>query len=259
MNALETLLSRTPVVILAGGLGTRLRSVLPDQPKGLAPIGAKPFLQVQIELLRDQGARDFVLCVGHLGAHIQDQFGDGAAWGVRIQYSVEGGRLLGTAGALKLAERFFRPRALVLNGDTYLAVDYERLVQRHREAREEAGVLATLSLARSPDAGRYGTVLLDAAGQHLIGFKEKEAAPDATEQWLNAGAYVIEHDLLNAVRPNVVASLERDVLPAVLAAGHRVAALKCEEPFYDIGTPADLAKFIDHFMDVKDGRRKRAG
>jgi D-glycero-alpha-D-manno-heptose 1-phosphate guanylyltransferase len=259
MNASEALLSRTPVMILAGGLGTRLRSVLPDQPKGLAPIGAKPFLQVQIELLRDQGARDFVLCVGHLAAQIREQFGDGAAWGVRIRYSVEGGRLLGTAGALKQAERFFRPRALVLNGDTYLAVDYERLLQRHRQAWEEGGVLATLGLARAADAGRYGTVVLDAVGRYLTGFKEKDAAPDAAECWMNAGAYVIERRLLDAVRPDGAASLERDVLPGVLAAGHRVAAWKCEEPFYDIGTPEDLAKFIDHFKDVNKGERKRAG
>src|SRR5438477_10610039 len=118
------MLSQVPVVILAGGLGTRLRPVLSDRPKGLAPVGERPFLEIQIELLRAQGARRFVLCVGHLAGQIEAYFGNGGRCGVRIDYSIEGEQLLGTGGALKLAERFFQPRALVLNGDTYLAVDY---------------------------------------------------------------------------------------------------------------------------------------
>jgi NDP-sugar pyrophosphorylase family protein len=259
MSTADTLLSRTPVVILAGGLGTRLRPILADLPKGLAPIGDEPFLQVQIDLLRDQGACDFVLCVGHLAAHIQGRLGDGVRWGVRIRYSADGERLQGTGGALKRAERYFAPRALVLNGDTYLAMAYERLLERHQEARERAGVLATLSLARAPDARRYGTVLLDAEREFVTGFKEKDAATGGADRWLNAGAYVIERDLLDTIEPDVPASLERDVLPRVLAAGRKVAALKCAEPFHDIGTPGDLARFIDHYKDVRNGRRKRAG
>src|SRR5260370_34350177 len=164
MSTPDTLLGRTPVVILAGGLGTRLRPALTDLPKGLAPIGDEPFLEVQIELLRDQGARDFVLCVGHLAGHIQGRLGDGGKLGVSIRYSLDGERLLGTGGALKRAERCFAPRAVVLNGDTYLAVAYERLLEHHLRARERAGVLATLSLAQAPDPRRYGTVVLDASG-----------------------------------------------------------------------------------------------
>jgi NDP-sugar pyrophosphorylase family protein len=259
MGTPDTLLGRTPVVILAGGLGTRLRPVLPDLPKALAPIGDEPFLQVQIELLRDQGAREFVLCVGHLAGRIRDRLGDGAPWGVRMRYSADGERLLGTGGALKRAERYFAPRALVLNGDTYLAVAYERLLEHHLWARGCTGAVATLSLARAPDAGRCGTVLLDAGGDYLSGFREKEAAIDGAERWLNAGAYVIERDLLDLIEPDVQASLERDVLPRVLAEGQQVAALKCAEPFYDIGTPADLARFVDHYKDVRNGRRQCAG
>src|SRR5262249_13787502 len=119
------MLGETPVVILCGGLGTRLRPVLSHPPKGLAPLGDPPFLQIQTELLRAQGARRFVLCVGHGAGQIRDTFGDGGRWGVYIDYSVERGHLLGTGGALKHAERFFQPRALVLNGDTYLATDYD--------------------------------------------------------------------------------------------------------------------------------------
>jgi NDP-sugar pyrophosphorylase family protein len=258
MNTADTLLGRTPVVILAGGLGTRLRPVLTDLPKGLAPVGDEPFLQVQIEMLRGQGAREFVLCVGHLAGHIRDHLGDGTKWAVRIRYSADGERRLGTGGALKRAERYFTPRAVALNGDTYLAVSFERLLEHHLRARGDAGAMATLSLARAPDAGRYGTVLLDAGGQYVTGFREKEAATDGARRWLNAGAYVIERDLLDLMEPDAPASLECDVLPRVLAAGHRIAAFRCAGPFYDIGTPADLARFTDHYKDVRNGRSQPA-
>ena len=252
------MLSQTPVLILAGGLGTRLRPVLPGLPKGLAPVGDRPFLQIQIELLREQGARHFVLCVGHLAGQIREAFGDGAALGVRIDYSVEGERLLGTGGALRLADRFFRPRALVLNGDTYLAADYERLVGAHREENTRSGALATLTVSRADDGSRFGTVLLDATGRYVAGFREKEAAPAGGAGWLNAGAYVVERAFLDHVAPDAPASLERDVFPGVLRSGGRVAAATCAEPFYDIGTPRDLQLFVAHYRQLRAGRGSRA-
>src|SRR5438067_1235307 len=103
-------LASLPAIILAGGLGTRLRPVLRDRPKGLAPIGPRSFLETQIRLLRRHGVRQFVLCVGHRAELIQAALEDGRQLGVRIDYSVEQGRLLGTAGALKQAERWFTPR-----------------------------------------------------------------------------------------------------------------------------------------------------
>src|SRR5437762_4711031 len=155
------MLAQIPVLILAGGLGTRLRPTLPDRPKGLAPIGEHSFLEVQLQLLRRQGARRFVLCVGHRAGQVQAELGDGRALGVQIEYSVEEeGCLLGTAGALKQAERYFAPHALVLNGDTYFNIDYTQLLQRHLEERQQQDALATLALTRLSERDRYGSVLL---------------------------------------------------------------------------------------------------
>lgn len=252
------MLGETPVVILAGGLGTRLRPVLSDRPKGLAPVAGRPFLQIQIELLRDCGARLFVLCVGHLADHIRSALGDGRGLGVRIEYSVEGERLLGTAGALKLAERFFRPRALVLNGDTYLATDFNRLVSRHAEEHARSGALATVALAQLEDSARFGTVLLDPTGRYLIGFREKDTAATGTG-WLNAGAYVVERALLDGVPPGMPTSLEREVFPEILRTGGRLAAAPSEEPFYDIGTPEDWVRFAARYDSLERARPRRAG
>lgn len=246
MHEAEPNLETTSVLILCGGLGTRLQPVLAGVPKGLAPVGDRPFLEIQLELLREQGARHFVLCVGHLAEQIQQTFGDGRRWGVRIDYSLEGEQLLGTGGALKLAERFFQPRALVLNGDTYLAINYELLLKHHLKERQRSAARATLTLARADDATRFGTVLLDESGRFLTGFREKDASVSGAG-WLNAGAYVIERALLAGMRPNDPASLERDVFPGALRAGGKIAALTCSEPFYDIGTPGDWQRFVAMF------------
>src|SRR5215217_7466801 len=105
-------------LILAGGLGTRLRPLFSDRPKPMAQVLGKPFLEYQIEQLRAQEFKDLVLCVGYLARHVQDYFGDGRGWGVRIDYAVET-ELLGTAGAIKNAQTFIAEDAfLVLNGDS---------------------------------------------------------------------------------------------------------------------------------------------
>lgn len=230
-----------PVIVLCGGLGTRLRAAVGDRPKALAPVGGgQPFLEVQLELLRARGARHFVLCVGHMADQIEAAFGDGSSMGVRIDYVRDGEKLLGTAGALKRAERFFAPAALVVNGDTYIDVNLQRLASEHVSARER-GAVATLTLARVPDAGRFGTVAF--AGARVTHFCEKEAGA-ARDGWVNAGVYVIERELLERVPFGEVVSLERDVFPAALHDGLLLAAFPQDAGFHDIGTPDALREFV---------------
>ena len=200
-----------------------------------APVGERSFLAVQLELLRARGARHFVLCVGHMAGQIETAFGDGSALGVRIDYSRDGATLLGTAGALKRAERFFAPTALVVNGDTYIDIDLARLARVHTSAR---GAVATLTLARVPDASRYGTVQVE--GDRVTGFREKA---NSAEGWVNAGVYAIDRGLLARVPAGEVVSLERDVFPAALRDGLTLAAFQQDESFTDIGTPDDFRAF----------------
>jgi len=250
----SNLLSTTPVVILAGGLGTRLRAVLADLPKGLAPIGSQPFLEIQLELLRAQGARRFVFCVGHLAEKIQEYFGDGARWNVRIDYSIEGPRLLGTGGALKRAERFFAPRAIVVNGDTFFALEYRRLLRHHLAERRRSAVPATLALAQAADCSRYGNAVLDASGRYVCEFAEKPEQRQGEARWLSAGAYVIERELLAGLAADRPYSLERDVFPHVLAAGGKLAAVTSSQLFFDIGTPGGLQAFTEYYAELRHDR-----
>jgi NDP-sugar pyrophosphorylase family protein len=111
--------SPVKVFLLAGGLGTRIRSLFPDCPKPMIPFGGKPFLQWQIELLMTQGFDEFVLCVGYLFEQVKEYFGDGSRLGAKIHYSVEQAPL-GTGGALRNAASYFHQTIILLNGDTYL-------------------------------------------------------------------------------------------------------------------------------------------
>ena len=140
------------VLILAGGLGTRARVEFPDLPKPLIPVCGKPFLERQIQLLTAQGFSQFTLCLGYRASQIMEYFGTGATWGVSLAYSVEP-TPLGTAGALKHAAADFHETTLVLNGDTYLDVDYHALIAS--QTRHAAGVAGTLALIAVPNCDPF--------------------------------------------------------------------------------------------------------
>ncbi len=113
-----------PVVVLAGGLATRLRPITEKIPKGLVEVAGRPFLAHQIELLRGEGVTEIVLCVGYLGEMIEAEFGDGSALGVRIRYAFDGPRLLGTGGAIRGAVEMLPEEFFVMYGDSYLPINY---------------------------------------------------------------------------------------------------------------------------------------
>jgi D-glycero-alpha-D-manno-heptose 1-phosphate guanylyltransferase len=220
-------------VLLVGGMGTRLRSVVPNAPKPLATVGNKSFLELLIRQLRDQGIRNLVMCTGYLADKIENHFGDGHDWGVSIEYSKEL-QPLGTAGAIKLAEPFLRNASefLVMNGDSFMEVDFHRLLQFHHERR----VLITLAVRRVENAGRYGTVQID--GEHRVsGFLEKTGS-DAPGI-VNAGIYVFDCEVFHHI-PEGPCSLEKDVFPKLLNRG--VHAVEQHGMFIDIGTPEDYAR-----------------
>lgn len=220
-------------VLLVGGLGTRLRSVVASKPKVLASIGDQPFLELLVRQLRSQGVRQFVMCTGYLADQVEGIFGDGRRWEVSIEYSREE-TPLGTAGAVKLAEPYLRgvPEFLLLNGDSFLEIDFADLLKVHR--RE--GALATMAVLRVEDASRYGTVDVEASGR-VRGFAEKTG--DTRPGLVNGGIYVFSEAVWPYL-PQGPASLERDVFPRLLE--HGVYAREQHGKFIDIGTPADYAR-----------------
>lgn len=223
----------TPALLLVGGKGTRLRSVVPTTPKPLASVGNKSFLELLIRQMRSQGIRRLVMCTGYLADQIESEFGDGSTLNVEIKYSKET-HALGTAGAVKLAERYLGQVSefLVMNGDSFLEVDLNRLVQFHREH----GGLVSIAAVGVEDASRYGTVQRD-ADQKVTGFQEKTGIEGPG--LVNGGVYVFDSSVLQYI-PDGPASLEKDVFPRILSKG--VYALEHRGMFIDIGTPEDYAR-----------------
>lgn len=225
-------------LILAGGAGTRLRSVLGDNlNKPMAPIDGKPFLEYLIMRLKQQRIEDIILCVGYKADLIQSYFASGERWGVRLTYSHETD-FLGTGGAIKLAQDLVRAdEFVVFNGDSYFDVDLHALADFHHRA---PGASATLALAQVDNAERYGAVRLDDTTQRIVGFTEKGAGT-AHAGRINGGVYLLTRQVFELMPRGQVCSLERDVFPALV----RMGALY-GQPFpgffIDIGVPADYAR-----------------
>jgi D-glycero-alpha-D-manno-heptose 1-phosphate guanylyltransferase len=226
-------LKNIPAVLLVGGKGTRLQSVVSSKPKPLAPVGEKSFLHLLIRQLRSQGIRELVMCSGYLADQIENELGDGRALDVAIRYSKEN-EPLGTAGALKLAEPLLAGHSdfLVMNGDSFLEMDIPRFVEFHHSKNG----LFSVAVRRVENAARYGTVEID---QHyrITGFKEKTGS--TASGLINGGVYVFKSSLLASI-PTGPSSLERDILPNLLDRGGY--ALEQQGMFIDIGTPEDYAR-----------------
>jgi D-glycero-alpha-D-manno-heptose 1-phosphate guanylyltransferase len=218
-------------IVLAGGLGTRLRGIVDDLPKPLAPVAGRPFLGYVLDLLAESGMRRVLLATGYLSRRVEDVIG--RSWkGMQVDYSVEESPL-GTGGAIALAvERLQGDAVHVLNGDTYLRFDpaaLEALVDR-------TGTALGMVLARVPDVSRYGSV--DVEGDRAQGFREKGGCGAGL---VNAGSYFLTAEALAEFPARASFSLEVDVLRPMVAS-RQVAVLVDSSDFIDIGVPEDYLR-----------------
>ena len=217
-------------IVLAGGFGTRLRGVVDDVPKPLAPVAGRPFLAWLLDRLADRGMRRCILATGYLSEAIEQRIG--ARWqGMDIAYSVERAPL-GTGGAIRLAANQLQGDAAhVLNGDTWLEYDPIALEAAARASQAPMAI----ALARVEDVARYGAVDIDRG--HVTGFREKgETGPG----WINAGCYYLDALAIATLPPLDAFSFEQDVLQPRVQAG-AVAAFTATAGFIDIGVPGDYA------------------
>lgn len=212
-------------LVLAGGMGTRLRPLTDETPKSLLPIANRPFLEHQLEHLRSHGVERVVLSLGYLPGAIRDHFGE------RLEYAVEP-EPLGTGGAIRFAARRagFDGTFLVCNGDILTDLDLTALVAFHR-AR---GAAATIALTPVADPSRYGLVTTSAEGA-VTAFVEKPSAGRVTDATINAGTYVLEPPVLDAIEPDRQVSIEYDVFPPLVGRG--LYAHSSDARWRDIGTP----------------------
>jgi D-glycero-alpha-D-manno-heptose 1-phosphate guanylyltransferase len=217
-------------IILAGGAGTRLRSVVSDIPKPMAPVQGRPMLEWQLIHLRRQGIGRVVLSVGHLADVIVRHFGE--HWeGLEIAYAVETVPL-GTGGAIQFALQKIRgTECFVLNGDSLLDLDYAAMKRAHGAAH------LTMALKRADDSGRYGCVVCD--GARVSRFSPGQEKPEGAAL-INGGVYLTSPGLFGN-RPVGAFSFERDFLPDLCVRG-RVHHVICSGFFIDIGVPEDYSR-----------------
>ena len=224
-------------VILAGGLGTRIRSVSELTPKTLLPVGGRPFADWQLGWLASSGVESVAYCIGHLGEQVRDHVGDGARWGLDVAYVDEGAELRGTAGAVALAaERgVLQDRFLVLYGDSWLQTDPAAVFR----AAQESGLPALMTVFENHNRwDRSNVVYRDGL---VIRYEKGLAEPPAEMVWIDYGLSVLTRDVLAAhVGPGERGELAP--LLSGLAAQGRLAGFPVAQRFYEIGSPEGLAE-----------------
>ena len=221
-----------PVAILAGGLATRLRPIAEKIPKSLVPVAGRPFLAHQLELLRSRGITHAVLCVGHLGQMIERDFGDGSAFGMRLDYSFDGPVLLGTGGAIqqalpKLGREFF-----VLYGDSYLPIEYRPIA----EFFARSGKHGLMTVFRNE--GLYDTSNVVFRDGEVVVYDKKARLPEMRH--IDYGLSLFKAGVFEGYPAGEKFDLAE--VMAKLVREQQLAGFEVAERFYEIGSPAGLAE-----------------
>ena len=218
-------------IVLVGGEGTRLRPLTYGTPKPMVPLLGVPFLERTLSRLHQAGVDDVILAAGYLPKAISEHLGDGSRLGMRLTYVVEDSPL-GTAGALRNVAELIRGPFFVLNGDVLTSLDLRRMLAYHREK----GGLGVLHLIRVDDPSAFGCVVHDAAGR-VLRFVEKPGRGEAPSDEVNAGTYLLERAVLDAIPAGRNVSIERETFPMLLGAGAALYAYVTDDYWLDLGRP----------------------
>src|SRR6185436_9074136 len=234
-------------ILLAGGKGSRLRPLTLHTPKPIVPIFDRPFLQYQIDLLRQVPEIDeVVLSLNYQPRRIEEVFGDGSDFGISIRYGVEP-TPLGTGGAIKFAAGDARKEPIVVfNGDVFTSVDLSAVLALHRERQAKATIV--LTPVDNPTA--YGLVETDAQG-NVERFVEKPDPAQIRCDTINAGIYILEPDTLSRIPADTVYSIERGYFPSLVENHETFVAYIYRGYWIDVGTPE---KYRQAHRDIMAGR-----
>lgn len=234
-------------VVLVGGKATRLEPLTLNTPKALIPVLNKPFLEYVIRNLAGQGIKEIILALGHMAGQIEECLGDGSRLGAKLYYLVED-TPLGSAGAAKKAEKYLdnSETFLVLNGDVFMDLDIQAMQSIHRERKAKI----TIALTRVDDPTSYGLVETDTDGK-VIRFLEKPKPEEVTTDTVNAGAWLVEPEVMRLVPQGTPFSFERNVFPELLSRGEPVYSYTSSGYWMDAGTPE---KYLQLHRDLLSGK-----
>ena len=241
-----------PVVILAGGLATRLGDIARTQPKCMVDVAGQPFLFHQLHLLYEQGIRQAIICLGHLGEQVVQAVGQGSAFGLEIQYSFDGPTLVGTAGAIRHALPLLPDQFFVLYGDSYLTCPFQAV----QAAFQASGKLSLMTVFENDQ--QWDTSNVEFQNHRILAYDKISRTPEMKH--IDYGLGLFSRSVFEAIpedRPMDLASLYQDMLRR-----DQLAAFEIFERFYEIGSHAGLEetrKFISSnlLQNISEhGRRK---
>lgn len=224
-----------PVAILAGGLATRLQPLTATMPKSMVPIKGEPFIAHQLRLLRRKGAGRVVLCAGYLGERIEEFVGDGSGFGLQVEYSYDGGKLLGTGGALRQAAGLLGEAFLVIYGDSYLDCDYAAVEQRFLGSRKQ-GLMTVFR-----NQGKWDASNVRFENGRIMRYSKTDRSPEMAH--IDYGLGAIRTEALERIPTDVPFDLAR-LYEGLLILG-QLAAYEVHERFYEIGSFAGIRELED--------------
>ena len=225
-----------PVVILTGGLATRLYPTTRTIPKALIPLNGRPFIDHQLALLKEKGVTQVVLCVGHLGSQIEEFVGDGSQWGLKVRYSYDGDILLGTGGAIRKAAGILPGEFMILYGDSYLDIDFEPVVRQFNA--EKLPVLMTVYRNRNA----FDTCNIIMKDGKVFRYNKK--SPDPTMDYIDYGLIVIQKEVFDPYPANEPFDLA--LLLSRMADSGLVAGYEVRKRFYEIGSISGIKETEDY-------------
>jgi NDP-sugar pyrophosphorylase family protein len=234
-----------PIAVLAGGLAMRMRPLTETVPKSMLPVAGEPFIAQQLRLFREQGLSRVVLCLGHLGAAVQDFVGDGSAFGLSVSFSFDGQKLLGTAGALKKATALLGDVFWVVYGDAYLDIDLRPIWASFQSDPRPA----LMTVYRNEDSWDKSNVLF--RDGRIVAYDKKSS--ESAMKHIDYGLLLLHRQVLDAVRAGEKTDLA-DVLSA-LVRQDALMGFEVRERFYEIGSHQGLRETDEHIRQTQDIRQ----
>ncbi len=229
-------------VLMAGGEGSRLRPLTINRPKPMVPLVDRVVMAHIIELLKVHGITEIVVTVQYLANVIQDHFGDGSAYGVHIDYSLEE-QPLGTAGSVKNAEHLLQEPFLVISGDALTDFDLTKIINAHTAS----GASATLTLTRVPNPLEYGVIIVDERGA-IRQFLEKPSWGEVFSDTVNTGIYVLNPEVFRYIEKGKFTDWSKDVFPQMLRRNDRLMGFIAEGYWTDVGTIEEYMRASRDYM-----------
>lgn len=231
----------TSILVLCGGLATRLRPITEKIPKSLVDVNGRPFIEYQLERLAARGIRDVVLSVGHLGEMIEEVIGDGGRFGLSVRYSYDGPRLLGTAGAIKKAGAMLTNPFFVQYGDSFLDVHYEA-VREHFARNGKAGLMTVFR-----NDGQWDSSNVIFRDGRLVSYNKQNPVPEMN--YIDYGLSLLDGSVLERVPAGEFYDLS--VVLEELSAENQLDGFEVFNRFYEIGTVAGLTETREYLQQQR--------